>query len=690
MACLSDFVIKHKKFIVYLFILLSILCVFMQLGVSVNYDLTAYLPEDAQSTKALAVLDKEFNDSVPNASVMIKNVSIAEALEYKSKLKEIQGVSSVLWLDDVIDLKVPLETADVKTVEAYYKNRTALFSLTIKEGYEKTTVKELYNLIGESNAISGEAIDTATVQNMAVTESTRAMVILVPIIIIILLLTTTAWIEPLLFLLAIGCSVLINMGTNLFFGEISFITQAVSPILQMAVSLDYAIFLLKNFNKYRKETDDVNEAMKLAMKRSLPAVAASALTTLFGFLALTFMNFRIGSDLGINLVKGILLSFISVMIFLPAVTLYTFKLIDKTQHKRILPEFKNAGKRLMKIRFITLALVIILIIPSYLAQKSNTFIYGMGSNLSDSRSGDDAKQIQEEFGSSVAMVLLVPKDQPSQEEALCRELKKIDEVSNVISYAATVGTTIPPDFPEQDAVNMFYSENYARIILYADTENEGEEAFEAVEKVQSVARQYYGDNVLSCGQSINLYDVKNVVEKDTPIVNGIAVIAIALVLLVTFKTPIIPLLLLLTIETSIWINLAVPYFYGDPLCYIGFLVISTVQLGATVDYAILFTDHYRANRKRTDKKESIKETFRETMGSILISGSILAAAGFTLYLVSHDRIISELGLLLGRGTVLSVVMVLSFLPTLLMFFDKITHKTTLHIPAPKGGKKDES
>ena len=676
MERISNAVIKNRKIIVAIFLAVTVISSFLLFFVSVNYDMVDYLPKDANSTQALSIMEEEFAAAVPNLRVMVNDVSLQQALDYKDKLGNVEGVSGVMWLDDVEDLKTPVEMMEPDSVEAYYKDNKALFNITVNEGCEVKAIDDIYEIIGENNSLSGDALDTATSQKMAGKESLNAMLILVPIIILILLASTSSWAEPLFFLLTIGISVLINLGTNIMFGEISFVTNAVSPILQLAVSLDYAIFLLNSFADYRAKTESVEEAMKLAIKRAFPAVAASAATTLFGFLALMFMKFRIGFDLGMNLVKGIALSFVSVMVFLPAVTLCLYKWIDKTSHKRILPKFKRVGNIVTKVKIPCLVVVLILIIPSFLAQGKNSFTYGMGDLSPNSRSGMDTMKINEEFGKSTAIVLLVPKGDVVKELRLSNELENIEHVTGVVSYAKTVGKAIPPEYLDDSITSQFYSENYSRIILYTNTENEGDLAFSVVENVKNKTAEYYGSDFYACGQSVNLFDMKNTVTKDNKIVNLIAVITIALVLLITFKSVSLPLILLISIETAIWINLSIPYFMNSSLCYIGYLVINTVQLGATVDYAILFTENYRRYRVEMSAKEAVKRTLGKTFSSILISASILTAAGFCLFLTSSNSIVSELGLLLGRGTILSMLMVICFLPTMLVIFDRLIGKTT--------------
>lgn len=653
---------------------MAVISTIVQFFVSVNYDMEDYLPENAQSSKALDVMEAEFDDPLENTRVMVKDVSIQEAMAYKNEISEIDGVHDISWLDDAMDIRTPLEVADEDTVETYYKDHNALFTMSIDEGKEVSATEEIYDVIGEDGALTGDALDTAISQEMTGKESFNAAAILIPIVILILILSTRSWFEPVLFLTAIGISVIINLGTNIFLGEISFISQAVAPILQLAVSLDYAIFLLHSFDDYRR-VDTPENAMRRAIKRSFPAVAASASTTFFGFLALTFMDFEIGADLGLNLVKGILLSFLSVMVFLPPLTLISYKLIDKTHHKQFIPNRYPIGHFVMKLRIPVLILIIVIIVPAFMAQKETDFIYGMGENPDNTRAGQDAKEIEDLFDKFTPMVLLVPKGDIAREEALVDELSDLEQVKSTVDYTSVVGTGIPPEFLEESEKDQFFSEHYSRIVLNTTTEDEGDEAFALVDTVKKITDRYY-DDYYATGESFTLNDMKNIVTKDNQLVNILTVVTIALVLLVTFRSISIPLVLLLTIQTSVWINLSFPYFTDDPLVYIGYLIISIVQLAATVDYAILFTEDYTNNRREMSKWQAIKKTINEKIFSIGVSASILSSVGFILWLTSSDPIISSIGILLGRGTLLAFLMVVFFLPGLLTLFDKVIEKTT--------------
>ena len=705
-------IIRHRKAVVAVFLAAAVVCAAFIPFVKTNYNMVDYLPDEAQSTTAVEIMEQEFSQAVPNANVLVHDVTVPQALAFKDKIAAVDGVEGVMWLDDVMDVAEPLETADQETVETYYRVNdpassgtdreapsatagaeaagTALFQVTVAEGEEGTAIPALRGLVdqasadnaaaggrGLANAVSGEAMDTEQLQANTVQEVLGAVAIIVPAILLLLVLSTLSWIEPVLFIAAIGVSIVLNMGTNIVLGEVSFITYSVSPILQLAVSLDYAIFLLHAFAAERQRTADVEQAMACAMRRSLSTIAASATTTLLGFAALAFMQFQIGADLGINLVKGIAFSFVTVMVFLPALTLLVYRAIDKTAHRPLMPSFKNVDKALSKVRVPALVLVLALVVPAFLGQAHTVFTYQNNSPDPNLRSGADTLMVQDEFGHQNPLVVLVPRGDVAAEAALAADLEKVDNVKGVLSYASTVGSAIPSGFLDASVTDQFYSENYARIIAYTSTDVESDEAFATVQAVQDVAARHYG-TFYTAGQSANLYDMKNIVAVDNVVVSGIAVVAILCVLLVTFRSIALPLVLLLTIESGIWINLSIPYFTGEPVNFIGYLVINTVQLGATIDYGILLTTHYLDHRRREPARQAIRLALGETFPSLLVSAGILATAGFALSFTSSMSAVASLGLLLGRGALLSLALVTCFLPGLLVYLDGFIRRTTWH------------
>lgn len=642
-----------------------------------NYRLVDYLPKNAPSTEAMSLMEEQFSSGLADTRVLLHDVSIPEALQFKEQLKAIDGVTDILWLDDAVDIREPLEVMDRSLVETYYKEGHALFTFGIEEGKEVEATDTIYTLIGDDGALAGEALHTAVQQKMTFSETLTAASILVPIIVIILILSTSSWAEPLFFLAAIGVSVLINLGTNIFLGEISFITQAVAPILQLAVSLDYAIFLLHSFEHYRKENDDVEKAMQEAIIRSFPAIIASASTTFFGFMALSFMKFEIGADLGLNLVKGIALSFISVMVFLPALTITFYRFIDRTRHRPFLSQLNKIGGRIIHARVPVLLIVLLLIVPAYMAQGKIDFTYGFGDPPDNTRAGQDEMKIDELFGKNAQLVALIPKGDLAREEALIEEIERLPYVTDVISYVRAVGITIPVDFLEDFQTERFLSKDYSRMIIQTNTSQEGEAAFTLVQQIEALLSDFYKTDTHLLGESVTLFDMKNIIETDHTLVNFLTVATIGLVLLITFRSLSYPVILLLTIQASVWINLSVPYFSESSLIYIGYLIISTVQLAATVDYAILFAEDYTQKRKYLPAKKAIVNTINEKTYSIAVSASILSTVGFILSFTSTNPIVSSIGLLLGRGALLAFLMVLFLLPGLLLLFDRVIATTTL-------------
>ncbi|MCL2158978.1 MAG: MMPL family transporter [Oscillospiraceae bacterium] len=635
--------------------------------------MSEYLPPEAQSTAALGLIAEEFSQAIPNTDVVLWDVSPMEALSFKKEMESLEHILSVTWLDDVFDLLQPLEMGSRGIVETFYRDKTAYYSVLIAKGDEKAGINEIKAILGDRGYVGGEAAEIEFVQSATGSEVKNAMIILVPIVLVILILSTSSWLEPLLFLAAIGMSVVINMGTNAFFSGVSFLTNAVTPILQLAVSLDYAIFLLHSFDRHRNLGFEAKEAMREAIKESFSTIAASASTTLFGFMALLFMDFKLGADLGLSLAKGIVLSFVCVMVFLPALTMAVYKAIDKMRHKELLPTFSNIGKLLKKLSVPALLIVVLVAVPCFLGQSQTDFLYGYQAAF-DKMTEKSAEGGREK--DSTVMVLLVPIGEPVKEELLCEDIEAMAQVDSVLSYTNAVGQGIPSEFLEKSITDQFYSKNFARFVIYINTPQEGEAAFSTVEQITEAAKRYYTEGVYTVGQSAILYDIKTVVQKDNSRTNLIAIVAIFLVLLVTFKSGAIPFLLLFTIESAIWINLAIPYFTGTSINYVGYLVLNTVQLGATVDYAILLTVNYMRNRRTMQKTEAVHNALGSSFRSILISAATMATAGFTLSGTTSNPLIADIGVLIGRGTLLSMTMVLVMLPAILTICDPIIQKTT--------------
>ena len=396
--------VNHRKTMVMIFTMVFVVCLLLGNLVKVNYDINDYLPESSPSTVSLELMQEEFDGGIPNARIMISDVTIPEALEYKEKLEAVEGVTAVTWLDDVVSIFVPISTLDTDTLETYYKDNNALFTVTIEEDRRIEAVSSIREIIGEDNAMTGSAVSTAISTTETVLEVNKISIFTVLFVLVVLVMTTNSWMEPLIVLIGLGLAIVINNGTNLIFGEISFVTNAAGSILQLAVSLDYSVFLLHRFEECRQENPDVKAAMTEALCKSTSSILSSGLTTVIGFLALVLMQFRLGPDLGLALAKGVAISLITVFVFMPSFILLTYKWLDKTRHKDLLPKFDLFGKSVQKMTIPMVCIFVILIIPAYLASNANDYYYG-SSNIfgNETQLGSDTAVIESVFGKSDTM-----------------------------------------------------------------------------------------------------------------------------------------------------------------------------------------------------------------------------------------------------------------------------------------------
>lgn len=679
----SEFIIKQRKLVITIFVVATVISAIASLFVKVNYSMMDYLPEDSASTIALDVMDEEYKQAPPNARAMVSDVTVLQARDIKQKIQKVEGVDEVTWLDDSVNIYEPLETIDKDILDSYYKNNKALYTITVNEDEELSTkaIEGIREIIGENGNLSGSIVDTVTARQTTSSEINLIMLFIIPIIFIILILTTTSWFEPVLFLGTIGVAVMLNRGTNLFMGEISFVTNSAGSILQLAVSMDYSIFLLHQFEACRKTESNVEKAMKMALKISFSSVMSSGLTTVVGFIALILMRFRIGPDMGIVMAKAVVLSLLAVLVLLPALTLETYHLIDRTKHKLLIPPFGWLGKLVYKTRFIMAGIFIVSLLPCYLAQGSNIFLYGESGIFNDDSTqvGHDKNVINEEFGESNPFVLMVPRGDTQREQVLNKELLAQDYVKSVTSYSNSVSNQIPNEYVPTNILEQLMSEHYSRFVITVEGNDVDGSSFVAVEGIRELGKKYYGEEALVAGSSPSTYDLRTVVTEDNVRVNAVAIGSIFLILLLNFKSLILPVILTLLIEAAIWMNLTVPYFAEVQLNYIAYLIISSVQLGATIDYAILFTSKYLGNREMMTKKETVMETVSGTFLSIFTSAIIMILSGIALSVVCTNGVIKQLGTLVGRGAFISIILVMFVLPILLMLFDRVIARTTKNV-----------
>lgn len=492
-------VVNHKKTVLSVFAVLFVVCFCARNFISVNYDMNDYLPEESPSSLALDKMNAEYDGGIPNARVMIQDVSIPEALEYRERLKAVDGVSEVVWLDDSEDITKPTEFMEEDTLDTYYKDDTALYSVTIEKDKRIEACDAIREIIGDENAMSGSAVSTAVATTSTVTEIPIIAIFGVIFAFFVLTITTTSWAEPVIVLAGLGVAIVINSGSNLIFGEISFVTNAAGSILQLAVSLDYSVFLLHRFTECREKEPDEKIAMVEALCGSTTSILSSGLTAVIGFLAFCMMRFRIGPDLGLVLAKGIAISLITVFAFMPVFILTTYKYIEKTRHRSFMPSFTRFGRFVYKTMLPCVIIFSFMIVPAYLASNQNSFYYG-ASHIFGSKTqlGSDVAKIEKVFGKNDTYVLMVPKESRQRQEELSDALHEFPQVKNIVSYVDTVGAAIPESYLDADTLSKLDSKDCTRMVISVRADYEGGRNIRIDRGNQKNGRKILSGAVVSC------------------------------------------------------------------------------------------------------------------------------------------------------------------------------------------------
>lgn len=673
---LARFIIHKKGWIESVFVAGSVFSLIAMLFVNVNYDLTEYLPETAQSCIGLELMEKEFGYP-GTARVMLKDVSLYEAKQYKDKLEAIDGVDQILWCDSTVNIYSGQDFINEKDIEDYYKDGCAVMDVTFDEG---DTAQRTSQAIDEMKAVTGDKgyYVGMAVQNKSLTENVESemnliLTVAVIMIFVVLCLTTNAWSEPFLFLLVMGVAILLNRGTNIFIGTVSFLTNNVAMVLQLATSMDYSIFLLDAFSREKEKGLQDEEAMVGAIDAAINSIFASSLTTVVGFLALVFMNFTIGFDMGLVLAKGIIFSLVTVLFFMPAMILKFEKWNARTHHRPFLPSFRKFSQWVYRVRYPALIIMALLAPPAYVAQGMNDFLFGnsaVGASEGTQVYADD-ETIMEKFGRSNMMLALYPNSSSVTEKEMSEEIDQLPYVKSVTSLSDTLPPGIPEEFLPYSVTSQLHTQGYCRMLIYIRTKTESDQAFRCADEIQGIIGKYYPGTSYLVGETPSTQDIKTTITADNTRVNMLSLAGVFLVVMFSFRSFIIPVIVMIPIEVAIFLNMAIPYLMGETMVFMGYIIVSSIQLGATVDYSILLTNNYVSSRKDLSKKEACVQALMLSCPSVFTSGTIIILAGYIIHFISTTAAIGDLGHLIGRGALLSVILVLTALPALLVLFDRI-------------------
>lgn len=673
--------LNHRRVVIVIAALLFIVSVLCIPSVKINYQFSDYLPESSESTVSLRVMEEAFNSPTPNSNIMVEGLSLTQASELATHMETIEGVEEVMWLGTTCDISQPLETYDPDVVSAYKKGDSYLYQVALDTSVATQSmdlIREVANEVGATDvSMSGEAINSAVAQGSSDFEIQLILVMAVIVILGLLLITSEAWFEPVLFLSMIGISIVYNLGTNIIFGEISFITQMCAAVLQLAVSMDYGIVMLHAFRGFKAQGLTSYDAAVAAMHKAAAVIASSAATTFFGFLSLCVMAFLIGADMGVVLAKGIVFSFLCVLFLLPILVLSSEKLLKKTAHKKFLPSFDKFAVWCMRIAVPFTVIIALITVPAYLGQKQPNFVYGASGFVEPGTElYEETNAINDTFGAQEQWVMLVPEGDWGRELQMVKRIEDLEGVSAVTSYVTAVSANIPTDMVPSEDLSQLVSGGYSRIVVSTSVEGESEEAFSLVQALRDIGDEFYPEENYLVGSAVTSYDMSLIVNDDSLRIFIASVVAIGLVLLLMFRSLSIPLMLLLTIEISIWINLAIPYFTGESIQYIGYLIISAIMLGATVDYTIILSRAYLDRRVEMEKRPAMLSAISYSAITILTSATILTVCGAFIGIISSNGVIAGLGTLIGRGAFIAALNTFLLLPILFMVLDKVVEKTT--------------
>ena len=679
---IADFIVKNKKIILILNLLLLIPAIIGFSLTKTNYDILVYLPSDIETLKGQSILKDDFKMGAFSVSLVDNDISDKELITLENKIREIDCVNDVVSINDITGTTIPLEMLPKKFVDHVSTDDSKLLLITFSTGTsdEETTdaVKEIEEL-SSSIKVGGMSAMSLDMRRLVESQTFTYVLLAVVCCLIILMISLDSYIVPLILLGNIGVSILFNMGTNIMFGEISYITKAIAAVLQLGVTTDFSIFLYHKYEAAKKTKKTNDEAMSEAISETMTSVIGSSLTTVAGFLALCSMKFGLGKDIGLVMAKGVVFGVLTVLTFYPALLLMNDKLIQKTKHKSLIPKFKFIKPIVTKGYKWIFIVFLILLIPAYLSQKNTNVYYKLDTSIpEDYNYSIVSKKLKEDYGLISQSMILVNKDMDSSDmNNMIDEINDLDGIDSVLSSDVLVKYGISSNILPSKIRNILETDNYKLILVNSNYEIASDEINEQIKNLNTIIKKY-DKNAILAGEGPLMNDLVEITAIDFRNVNYVSIGVIFLIMFFVLRSISLPALLVLSIEFAIFINMGVPYWHDTSIPFVSSIVIGTIQLGATIDYAILLTTKYLEERKNgKDKKTAMEESLDSSVSSIFVSAMCFFGATFGVYVVSKIDMIGSLCLLMARGAIISMLVVMFIVPSVLLLFDKLITKTTL-------------
>ena len=650
----------------------------------INYDMLTYLPGDIDTVVGQDILMDEFGKGA-FSFVIIEGMDPKDVSSLREDISHVDHVDTVLWYDDFADVSVPMEILPSKLYDAFNSGDSTMLAIFFDTSTSSDDTMEaitaIRSIAGKQCFVSGMSAMVTDLKDLCEKEEPIYVGIAVALACVAMMIFMDNWITPFVFLMSIGMAILLNMGTNYFLGEISYLTKALSAVLQLAVTMDYSIFLWHSYEEQKSMYEDNKEAMAVAINNTLTSVVGSSITTVAGFIALCFMSYTLGLDLGIVMAKGVILGVIGCVTPLPSMILVLDKLLQKTSHKSLLPDMGKVASGITKVFPVFLILFLGLVLPSYLSYKAtnNEVYYDLGETLPEDMAYVVANsKLQEDFGVGATHMVLVSTDVSDTDvRAMIHEMENVEGIKYALGLESVVGPLVPEEMLPESVKEVLKSDDWELLLVNSEYKTATDEVNAQINELNTILKKYDSKGML-IGEAPCTKDLIETTDEDFKVVNTVSIVAIFVIIALVEKSITLPLILVAVIELSIFINLGLAHLTGTSLPFIAPICISTIQLGATVDYAILMTTRYKQERyEGRDKREAVTNALKVSIPSIIVSAMGLFSATFGVALYSDVDIISSLCDLMARGAIVSMFAVILFLPAMFMLFDKMICVTSI-------------
>lgn len=680
---LSEWITRHPKFIMTVALILLIPAIIGYLLTGVNYDILSYLPDDINSVQGEQILDESFHNA-SSAMLVIENFDDKDVVALKEKIMKIDGVTNVTWTDSVIDTTVPNSSLPSFLRKIFYstdgKSTLMLINFESASASDETgtAIKEIRSLMNKQCFLSGMSAVLTDTKDLADSQAPIYIAFAIFLALVVMSFTMDSWVLPFVLLASLGIAVVYNMGTNIIFGEISFITKSIAAILQLGVTMDYSVFLIDRFDEEQRYTDNRSLAMGRAVAKTFTALMGSSLTTVFGFLAMCFMTLTLGFDIGIVMAKGVVFGIITVVTVLPSMVLLLYKPIYRFRHKRFVPKFNGLASFTTKHRRVFAIILLVLLVPAYLAQSNVSKYYDVVSGMpQDLDSIVALNKMKEEFNMANTHFVVIDDDVPDGKvNSMIQDIKEIDGIETVVALGEYVGAGIPKSIIPESVKSIAEKDGYQMMMINSDYSTGTDELNAQIDEMNNVISKYTDSGYLT-GEGVLTKDLISIANNDFVVTSIISTVAIFILVAICFKSISIPCILVLMIELSIWINIGLSYLMGTEISFITPTVINCVQLGATVDYAILMTTRFREEiQSGKDKKTAIRDAAASSCTSIFQSALVFFSATIGVYFICDIKMIKEICELLARGSFISAIMIMLVLPPVLYILEGVINKTT--------------